>query len=171
MAYARCPHCKVPNSGLPDDFHDRLQCGNCGGLFIAEVRSGRARTVSSATYALEIPNGFDPHLAADLKEACACFNAEAYRATVVMARRFLEALLDRRGFKGRTLVERIKAAHDAHAVTPLAFQLASSTRILGNYGAHYSDDELTQIGKDEAELVLTMVRQIMKSVDSSGNAT
>jgi hypothetical protein len=133
-------------------------------MFLAEIKDGRARTVSAANFVLEAPAELDKQLTADLQEACACFNAGAYKATVVMARRFLEALLDKRGFKGRTLVERIKAAYDAKAVTPLAFQLASSTRILGNYGAHYSDDELAQIGKDEAELVLTMVRQIIKSL-------
>jgi hypothetical protein len=140
-------------------------------MFIAEIRDGRARSVSPANFSLDTPPGLDSQLTADLGEACACFNAGAYRATVVMARRFLEALLDKRGFKGRTLVERIKVAYDAKAVTPLAFQLASSTRILGNYGAHYSDDELAQIGKDEAELVLTMVRHIVKSaVASSGTS-
>jgi hypothetical protein len=55
-------------------------------------------------------------------------------------------------------------ARASGAVSELHFQLASSTRILGNYGAHYSDDQLAQIGQDEAELVLNMVRQILKSM-------
>jgi Domain of unknown function (DUF4145) len=164
MAVARCPNCNQPNTGLPQEFHDLMQCDMCGKMFIAEIKAGRARKVSPAAYVLDLPQGMDPQLAADIIEACACFNVGAYRATVVMTRRFLEALLDKRGFKGRTLVERIKSAYDSKAVTPLAFQLASSTRILGNYGAHYSDDELSQIGLDEAELVLNMVRQIIKSL-------
>ena len=170
MPSALCPHCRGEYLGLPEMFHDRIQCRRCGGMFVAEIKDGRARTVNAANLILDVPRDYDAQLAADLREACACFNAEAYKATVVMARRFLEALLDKRGFKGRNLVERIKSAFDAKAVTPLAFQLASSTRILGNYGAHYSDDELSQIGKDEAELVLNMVRQIMKSVSTTQGA-
>ena len=170
MASAICPHCKREYLSLPDAFHDRIQCRYCAGMFVAEIKDGLARTVSAANLVLDVPANFDAQLSADLKEACACFNAEAYKATVVMARRFLEALLDKRGFKGRNLVDRIKSAYEAKAVTPLAFQLASSTRILGNYGAHYSDDELSQIGNDEAELVLNMVRQIIKSIGATPSA-
>jgi hypothetical protein len=164
MATARCPHCNVVNLALPEEFHDRLECSHCGKLFIAEIKAGRARTVSPAAYVLDPPTELEPQLSSDLREACACFNVGAFKATVVMARRFLEALLDKRGFKGRTLVDRIAAARTSGAVGDFNFQLASSTRILGNYGAHYSDDELTQIGQDEAELVLNMVRQLLKSV-------
>jgi hypothetical protein len=81
-----------------------------------------------------------------------------------MARRFLEAFLDKRGFKGRTLADRIKTAHTSGAIPDIVFQLASSARILGNYGAHYSDDELAAIGADEAELVLNILRRILKNV-------
>jgi hypothetical protein len=164
MPMARCPHCNFNYSGLPDHFHDRVQCEHCGKLFIAEIKDGRTRTVNSAVYVLDPPPDLNLQLASDLREACACFNAGAYKATVVMARRFLEALLDKNGFKGRTLVERIAKARASGAVSELHFQLASSARILGNYGAHYSDDELSQIGQDEAELVLSMVRQIIKTM-------
>lgn len=164
MASASCPHCNRSYVGLPDQFHDRLQCGACSKMFIAEIKDGRARTVSPAQFILEAPPALDPLLAADLSEACACFNAEAYKATVVMARRFLEALLDRQGFKGNTLFQRIEKAHASGAVGELQFQLASSTRILGNYGAHFSDDQLAQIGQDEAELVLSMIRQVLKGL-------
>src|SRR5207245_1457046 len=100
---------------LPAEFHDRLQCNKCGKMFVAEIKDGRARTVSPASFVLDPPAGIDSHLASDLKEASACFNVGAYKATVVMARRFLEALLDQRGFKGRTLFERIREAHAAGA--------------------------------------------------------
>lgn len=132
-------------------------------MFIAEVKDGRARSAVPAMFVLEIPADLEAHLSSDLREACACFGVGAYKATVVMARRFLEAFLEYKGFHGRTLVERVKAAYDAGVVSNLQFQLATSMRMLGNYGAHYSDDRLTQIGQDEAELVLNMVRQILKS--------
>jgi len=164
MTSARCPHCNDIYLQLPDEFLDRVQYGKCGKMFVVEIKDGRARTVSPATFVLDPPAGMDLQLASDLKECCTCFNAGVYKATVVMARRFLEALLDQRGFKGRTLFERIRAAHAAKAVNELQLALASSTRILGNYGAHFSDDELAEIGSDEAELVLSMVRQILKSV-------
>jgi hypothetical protein len=164
MASALYPYCSDSYVALPEQFHDRLQCRKCGKMFLAEIKDGRARTVTPATLVLDAPSGLEPQLASDLREACACFNVGAYKASVVMARRFLEALLDTRGFKGKTLFERIKVAHSSGAVSELLFQLASSARILGNYGAHYSDDELTQIGQDEAELVLNMVRQILKSL-------
>jgi len=164
MASARCPHCNDSNVSLPDQFADRIQCSRCGRMFFAEIKDGRARTVSPSNFVLDPPPGLAPQIASDLNESCACFNAGAYKATVVMVRRVLEAVLDTRGFSGSTLVERIRAAHASGAVSDLHFQLASSTRILGNYGAHYSDDQLAQIGKDEAELVLQMMRQILKSL-------
>jgi hypothetical protein len=164
MPSALCPYCKHQCVGLPQDFWDRIQCTYCAKMFIAEIREGRARNVTPAMYVLEPPASLDPQLASDLAEACACFNVEAFKATVVMARRFLEALLDKKGFPGKTLVQRIEAAHQRGAVGELQFQLATSTRILGNYGAHFSDDELSRIGQDEAELVLNMVRQILKGL-------
>lgn len=164
MATACCPHCYETYKMLPQEFNDRVQCASCSKMSIVEMKDGRARTVTPSTYVLDPPIGLDLRLASDLKEACACFNVGAYKASVVMARRFLEALLDQRGFKGRTLFDRIKTAHTAGAVNELQFGLASSTRILGNYGAHYSDDKLEMIGQEEAELVLNMVRKIMKGL-------
>jgi hypothetical protein len=164
MASVLCPHCKCRYIALPVDFHDRIQCTECGRMFVAEIRNDRARTAMPATFVLDPPPGMDPHLVSDLSEAVACFNADAFRATVVMARRFLEALLDQRGFRGRTLLDRIRAAEAAGIANSLQVSLMSSARILGNYGAHYSDDELAQIGQPEAELVLTIVRQIVKTV-------
>ncbi len=164
MASVLCPHCKERYIGLPVDFHDRIQCTKCGGLFVAEIRNDRARTAVRVNLVLDPPPDMDPHLASDLKEAVACYNTDAFRATVVMARRFLEALLDQRGFSGRTLLERIQSAEAAGVANSLQVSLMSSARILGNYGAHYSDDELAQIGQPEAELVLTIVRQIVKTV-------
>lgn len=133
MAWIRCPRCNARNGGLPEQFHDRVQCDDCGKMFLAEIKDGRARNASPAGFVLDPPAGLDSDLSSDLREACACFTAGAYKASLVMARRFLEGLLDKRGFKGRTLADRIKAAHDSGAVSELHFQLASSTRILGNY--------------------------------------
>src|SRR3990172_4263945 len=57
---------------LPDAFHDRIQCRYCAGMFVAEIKDGRARTVSAANLVLDVPANFDAQLSADLKEACAC---------------------------------------------------------------------------------------------------
>src|SRR2546426_2504049 len=122
MASALCPFCKDSYGGLPEDFHDRLQCRKCGKLFIVEIKNGRARNVTPAVYVLDPPDGLEPQLAADLAEACACFNADAFKSSVVIGRRFLEALLDRKGFKGKNLFQRIEAAHKAGAVGQLQFQ-------------------------------------------------
>jgi hypothetical protein len=81
-----------------------------------------------------------------------------------MARRFLEAFLDKSGFSGKTLGQRIDAAKEAGKLKDLTYQLASAARIIGNYGAHYSDDLLAQIGESEALLVLEMVRKIVSEV-------
>lgn len=133
-------------------------------MFFVELKDGRARSVVPANLIVDAPANLDSKLVSDLQEACACFNVGAYKASVVMGRRFLEALLDKRGFKGGTLADRIKTAHSSGAIPALVFQLASSARILGNYGAHYSDDELTNIGQDEAELVFNIMRQILKHI-------
>ncbi|HKO61502.1 MAG TPA: DUF4145 domain-containing protein [Pyrinomonadaceae bacterium] len=133
-------------------------------MSLVVIKDGFTRTVHLSNLVLEPPPNLNPALASDLREACACFNAEAYKASVVMARRFLEAYLDKRGFKGRTLADRITNAHASGAISAIVFQLASSARILGNYGAHYSDDRLAAIGEDEAELVLNILRQILKNL-------
>src|SRR5262249_5869099 len=125
MASAKCPYCKSVYI-LPDDFHDRVQCASCTKMFVVETKDGRARTVIPANYVLEPPANLDKRLASDLQEACACFNVGAYKATVVMARRFLEAILDQAGFKGKTLFERVHAAHDSGVVSDLTYHLASS---------------------------------------------
>jgi hypothetical protein len=103
-------------------------------MFIVEMKDGRARTVIPANLVLDPPPGLDEQLASDLQEAVACFNVQAYKGSVVMVRRFLEAFLDKRGFKGRTLAERIKTAHTSGAISDVVFHFATSARILGNYG-------------------------------------
>jgi hypothetical protein len=164
MASALCPHCNYSYVGIPESFSDQLQCNHCGKMFFVEIKDGRARKVARIAILIDPPQGLDNDLISDLNETCTCFNAQAYKASVVMSRRFLEGLLDKRGFKGKNLFDRIQQAYETGAISELLYHAASSTRILGNYGAHFSNDQLTNIGFSEAEFVLTMVKQITKMV-------
>jgi len=55
-----------------------------------------------------------------------------------MARVFADGLLARAGFEGR-LVDRIQAAHEGGAISDLSYHMASVSRLLGNFGAHYAE--------------------------------
>lgn len=169
MAMIRCPAPQCTNSGLvvPDNFQDTIQCDRCGAIVRAVMIAGRARDVRLRKFDLDVPVGLPADLEQILAEAVACFEIGSNAATVVLTRLFLEGLLTRSGAKKTQLVKQIEAAKQQGDLSPLGYHVASASRLLGNIGAHYSD-ELLRLTQSDARLVLEMARKIASDLVSTG---
>lgn len=169
MAMIRCPYQGCSNSSLvvPDTFQDTIQCNMCARIIRAVVVEGRARDVRPRTFDLDVPAGLPKDLEQILSEAVACFETGSNAATVVLARLFLEGVLTRSGTQKTQLVKQIDKARSEGALSALGFHVASASRLLGNIGAHYSD-ELSHLTPSDARLVLEMARKVAADLLAAG---
>ena len=83
-----------------------------------------------------------------------------------MARVCAEGMLARAGFQGR-LIDKIEAARAAGAISNPGYHMANTSRLLGNFGAHYAET-LVNLDAAECRLVIDLVRSLAVSLISSG---
>ena len=167
MATARCPNCKSSITNLPYDYQDTVQCDNCAEIVRIVIRDNRPVDVRLRKLDLDIPAGLPKVLEQILSEAISCFEIGSNAATVVLAGLFTEGLLAKAGMEGERLVEMIEKAHQEKAISTLGYHVATTSRLLRNIGAHYSDD-LTKLTSSDARLVLEMARKLAADIVSSG---
>lgn len=139
----------------------------CGSILRAVVAAGRVRDVRLRKFDLDIPVGLPTDLDQILSEAVACFEVGSNAATVVLARLFLEGVLSRAGIREDQLIKQIDAGKAGGALTPIGYHVASASRLLGNIGAHYSD-ELSKLSSSDARLVLEMARKVAADLLEAG---
>lgn len=105
-----------------------------------------------------------PVVAESLREAVACHAAAAYRAAAIMLRRSVEAMCDERGAKGPTLKERLKVLRSKVILPEELFDAVEELRLLGNDGAHVTARQFDDVGREEVEAALPLVREVLKAV-------
>jgi hypothetical protein len=81
---------------------------------------------------------------ASFNEAGRCLNANAAIATVVMCRRTIEAVVKDQGSSKRNLIDGIKDLVASKTLPDSLGALADVVRMVGNVGAHASEDEVKQ---------------------------
>jgi hypothetical protein len=114
--------------------------------------------------ASDLPKQVPQDIASDYAEGVRCLNVEAYRACVVMLRRSLESAAAEKGGAGKNLLSVLQDMVDKKILSNADHALASGVRMFGNYGAHASTDKLSTVSRDDAELVLTVTRQLLKKM-------
>ncbi|ASJ16724.1 hypothetical protein A3L04_06380 [Thermococcus chitonophagus] len=113
-------------------------------------------------YYVELPKTTPEEVFHDYVEAIKAYNVGAYRASVAMARRALQqALIDKGASKKKTLHQQIEELFERGLLDKATKSLADSVRYFGNYGAHPQDDMLAQVTKEDAKLVLDVLRKIL----------
>lgn len=93
-------------------------------------------------------------------EASMALMARCPRASLVMARRTLEAIVVDKGETKGDLFERLKNLKDKGSLHPDLWIWADKIRKIGNLGAHY--DPINKVTSEEAEKVLSFVRELLK---------
>lgn len=103
-------------------------------------------------------------IASDASEAFRCFGVDAWRATVAIARRAIQASAYQQGAPNKNLYEQINWLDEQRKITPQMRQMAHEIRLSGNDGAHPDKDGLKDVGKEQAAAVLAFLRDFLRQL-------
>jgi len=121
-----------------------------------------AQWSSIYAYYAGLPKSVPQEVLHDYIEALKAYNVGAYKAAVAMARRALQqAVEDKGASKKEKLHKQIDELFGKGLLDKATKSLADGIRYFGNYGAHPQDDLLSQVTKDDAELAIKVLRQIL----------
>jgi hypothetical protein len=104
-------------------------------------------------------------IAAAASEAHKCKVVDAYRGAMILARAVIEAAAKNKGITNGKLVEKIDAMYDARLIREDVRDGAHEVRFLGNDMAH--GDFVEPVNKEDAELVLTLMDEVLEEVFQS----
>lgn len=99
-------------------------------------------------------------IASAFAEATSTLYAQCPRATVVMARRTLEAVAADKGETNGNLVDRLKALTTKGILYPALSAWAREIRVIGNNGAHY--DPLNKASMEDARDLMNFLRELLR---------
>jgi hypothetical protein len=91
-------------------------------------------------------------------EARACFNANAYTATVVMVRRTLEGVCSDHGITKKPLYAALEEMRSSGLIEGRLLEWAQELRVLGNDAAHFTG---RVVGAQDAEDALSLAEALM----------
>src|SRR4030042_917396 len=183
----RCPYCGYLTTITPLAWtleHWIAQCDNpkCGRTFYAKVKDmssivgvGTEKSKLSfdiiETYPKYVPEKHESipqNIWSDYLEACECFNAGAYKASVVMCRRMLQNVCLERGAKKKDAQDRwislrsqIKEAFPEKDYS-LIHLIADKVKYFGDYGAHPQDDNIDDITDKDSRAILDFSNKILE---------
>ena len=86
----------------------------------------------------------------EFSEARKCFDAKAYRATVVMVRRTLEGTCKDQGSNKKTLASSLVELKDQGKIDGMLAEWANHLRVIGNIGAHFTDKSVSAQDAEDA---------------------
>lgn len=92
----------------------------------------------------------------DYAEALRCSHSRAFKATVVLCRRVVQAVAVDKGAQGGKLGEQIESMRQKGLITASLHHAATEVRHFGNFGAHPRDDGLDEVTWDDAQAVIKL---------------
>lgn len=95
-------------------------------------------------------------------EAVITYYAKAPRATAVMLRRTVEAIVVNLGETKGSLAQRLQNLSDKNILQSSLSDWAKEVRLIGNQGAHY--DPANEVTMEDATQLLTFVQELMKYI-------
>jgi hypothetical protein len=97
----------------------------------------------------------------DLIESKACFSIQAYRGSVILARRALQATCKDKGALEKDLVKQIDELFKNGVITVDLKEWAHLIRWVGNDAAHPNKDAVTE---DDAKDILELTEQLLQTI-------
>ncbi|MEU0216587.1 DUF4145 domain-containing protein [Streptomyces sp. NPDC006265] len=94
-------------------------------------------------------------------EARACFDSKLYTAAAVMVRRSLEGMCIEQGTKKSALFQALQELRDDGKIEGRLFDWAQALRVLGNQGAHFSDES---VSREDAADALSLAEALLNHV-------
>ena len=124
-------------------------------VFSSCINIGRDSYIKQQYGGVEVDPAISPHVASDYLEALLCRRIGAYKATVTMCRRALQAsLLEMGASKKLRLEKQIDELFGGGKITQAIRDEAHRIRLLGNVGAHPDKDGLKDASEQEVEQML-----------------
>lgn len=106
-----------------------------------------------------------PAISAATQEAYACFQINAHRAAVLLARSVIEATAKEKGITSGTLVQKIDRLHADDHIREHIKDAAHEIRHLGNDMAH--GDFINDVEPEEANEILGLMSEVLQEVFQS----
>lgn len=103
-------------------------------------------------------------ITAALMEAKTCYSAQCFRASAVMARRTLEAIIADKNASEKSLYAGIKKLKELEIIDKNLLEWATEVRLIGNNGAHF--DPIDSVTKEDAQNVILFIEQLIKFIYS-----
>ncbi|MFI1018080.1 DUF4145 domain-containing protein [Streptomyces sp. NPDC020965] len=105
--------------------------------------------------------GIPAPIAREMVEARACFDAKLYTAAAVMVRRTLEGMCIEQGMKKRNLFQALQELRDDGKIEGRLFDWAQALRVIGNQGAHFSEESVT---REDAADALSLAEALLNYI-------
>lgn len=166
LPQVQCPKCRHLNDlNVPTywNYEGMYRCMNCGARMRVWISRGELRAPPEVSDFVPVESA-PPTVNEEFIEAQRCYDAEAYKATVVICRRALESMADLQQAKGKNLSEKIEDLYGRGLITKGTFEVATQVRQFGNYGAHPKDDLLGGITGGDAGAILEITQHLLKDV-------
>ncbi len=127
-------------------YYSVTECGTCEELLFYrrpdyedETSMGKLLYPSRKTFSNKVPE----KIRKAYMDATAIAKVGSPSAYAVLIRRALEFILQDKHVKGKSLAQQIKKMAIQDKIPPIFLEMTDSIRILGNYGAHANNVELT----------------------------
>jgi hypothetical protein len=185
-ASGKCPHCgkasyfkpvgnaHTESSGAELTICQAAQCEACKDFVLVVARRNTTQQQQFRLlyfYPLGKPNdaidaaGVPPKITDDFKEALRCRWVNAFRATVTMCRRAIQAsCLEKKADPKKRLWEQIDELAKNSLITEPLRQFAHEVRLEGNDGAHPDPDGLNDVVEKDADDIIAFTREYLHHV-------
>ncbi len=187
-ARGKCPHCSDQSymrpvggpylEANPDQRGNKItnaaQCESCKKFVL--VVGDRNQTGNQVPYALvdvyplgkpddRVNDAVPEEIAADFREALRCHWIQAYKGTVTMCRRAVQATaLEKKASANKKLVDQIDELADRGIITQPLKEMAHEVRLAGNVGAHPGEDGLKDVTEQDGNDVVEFTREYLHHV-------
>jgi len=104
-----------------------------------------------------------PNIVTALEETITCHANESYIAAAIMVRKALEELCRNQGAQGKDLKERIRDLGRKIILPKELLDGLDDLRLLGNDAAHIESREYDKVGKEEVEVGIEFVKEVLKA--------
>lgn len=161
VTYDYVPH---PDQDLSLACYTLLGCGACGQpqLWKDPVGSGDLdKSERLWPQVAALAQGIPTSIAREVIEARACFDAKLYTASAVMVRRSLEGMCIEQGTKKKALFQALQELRDDGKIEGRLFDWAQALRVLGNQGAHFSEEP---VSREDAADALSLAEALLNYI-------
>ncbi|MBI3090784.1 MAG: DUF4145 domain-containing protein [Candidatus Tectomicrobia bacterium] len=172
----QCPHCKVKHVQTSDLWKGSFatnrqkqwfiaQCQNpdCGGLILIEIQGESLERIYPPTsLELDPDLNISTEIRSEYEEASRCLSFGCFLSSMTMSRRVLQRCLKSQGCTQHKLAQQIDHAKQKSILPQRYHALADEIREYGNIGAHPDDDQLSNVTRENASVLLGFVEILIE---------